>query len=92
MPLDHITLDAADGPCAAALARVYVATAGVDGSFPPEQSARLAEALRTAQVDHMIENYVGMSHGWAVSDHKVYDPAGAERHFKRVLTLFDEAL
>ena len=45
-------------------ARVYVGVAGVDRSFPPEQSARLAEALRTAEIDHMIENYVGMQHGW----------------------------
>lgn len=34
----------------------------VDGSFPPEQSARLAQALREAEVDHTIENYVGSAH------------------------------
>jgi carboxymethylenebutenolidase len=72
--------------------RVYVASAGVDQSFPPEQSARLAEALRRAEVDHIIENYVGMQHGWAVPDHAVYNEQGAERHWKRLLTLFDEAL
>ena len=42
-------------------ARVYVGMAGVDRSFPPEQSARLAEALRTAEIDHIIENYVACS-------------------------------
>jgi carboxymethylenebutenolidase len=74
-------------------ARVYVGTAGVDGSFPPEQSARLAEALRIAGVDHMIENYVGMQHGWTVPDRDgVYDETGAERHWKRLLTLFEETL
>jgi carboxymethylenebutenolidase len=72
--------------------RVYVAMAGVDNSFPPEQSARLAEALRTAGVDHAMENYVGMAHGWAVSDHAVYDRAGAERHWKRMLAFFGESL
>ncbi|SHF69774.1 carboxymethylenebutenolidase [Kaistia soli DSM 19436] len=72
--------------------RVYVGSAGVDNSFPPEQSARLAEALRSAGIDHMIENYVGMSHGWAVPDHSVYDVAGAERHWKRLLTVLEEAL
>ena len=45
-------------------------SAGVDNSFPPEQSARLAEALRRAEIDHIIENYVGMAHGWAVPDHR----------------------
>ena len=73
-------------------ARVYVGMAGVDRSFPPEQSARLAEALRTAEVDHIIENYVGMQHGWAVSDHSVYDEAGAERHWKRLTKFFGETL
>lgn len=72
--------------------RVYVGSAGVDGSFPPEQSALLAEALRRAEIDHIIENYVGMAHGWAVSDHSVYDERGAERHWNRLLTLFEETL
>ncbi|WP_117191807.1 dienelactone hydrolase family protein [Rhizobium terrae] len=73
-------------------ARVYVGVAGVDNSFPPEQSARFAEAFRLAGVDHIVENYVGMAHGWTVPDHGVYDEAGSERHFKRLLTLLEEAL
>jgi len=72
--------------------RVYVGVAGVDRSFPPEQSAKLAQALREAEVDHMIENYVGKQHGWTVPDHGVYDAAGAERHWKRLLEFFGEAL
>jgi carboxymethylenebutenolidase len=63
------------------------------GSFPPEQSARLTEALRVAGVDFAIENYVGKSHGWTVPDRDgVYDRDGAERHWTRLLSLFDEAL
>jgi carboxymethylenebutenolidase len=73
-------------------ARVYIGVSGVDRSFPPEQSARLAQALREAEVDHIIENYVGMAHGWTVPDHGVYDAAGAERHWTRLLTFFDETL
>jgi len=73
-------------------AKTYVGVAGVDGSFPPEQSALLAQALREAEVDHTIENYVGSAHGWAVPDHSAFHPAGAERHWKRLTTLFDEAL
>lgn len=87
--------DGADSPAANAgriKARVYVGVAGVDRSFPPEQSARLAQALREAEVDHVIENYVGMEHGWAVPDHRVFDERGAERHWARLLTLFDETL
>src|SRR5882757_1046282 len=66
--------------------------AGVDRSFPPEQSTRLEEALRNAEIDHAIENYVGMAHGWCVPDHGVYNEAGAERHWQRLITLFAETL
>ncbi|WP_262269060.1 MULTISPECIES: dienelactone hydrolase family protein [Microvirga] len=91
----RLASDAPDSPhrhVATITGRVYVGSAGVDGSFPPEQSALLAEALRRAEIDHIIENYVGMAHGWAVSDHSVYDEGGAERHWKRLTTLFDETL
>ncbi|BCG94021.1 dienelactone hydrolase family protein [Mesorhizobium sp. 131-2-1] len=91
----NLASDTADSPhrkAASIKARVYVGVAGVDRSFPPEQSARLAEALRVAEVDHAIENYVGMGHGWCVADHSVYNAAGAERHWKRLTTLFAETL
>lgn len=91
----NLASDAPDSPHLRApemKARVYAGSAGVDGSFPPEQSARFAKALREAEVDHMLENYVGMSHGWAVSDHNAYHPAGAERHWTRLLTFFEETL
>jgi carboxymethylenebutenolidase len=52
----------------------------------------LAQALREAEVDHAIENYVGCAHGWAVPDHGAFDAAGSERHWKRLTTLFDETL
>lgn len=87
--------DAPDSPhnhAASIRARVYVGIAGVDRAFPPEQSAKLAEALRRAEVDHIIENYVGMAHGWTVPDHSVFDENGAERHWKRLTTFFEEAL
>jgi len=91
----NLASDAADSPhhkAAAIKARVYVGMAGVDRSFPPDQSTRLAEALGVAEIDHAIENYVGMAHGWCVSDHGVYDAAGAERHWQRLTTLFAETL
>jgi len=91
----HLATDAQDSPhrhVSRIKGRVYVGSAGVDDSFPPEQSARLAEALRTAEIDSVIENYVGMSHGWAVPDHRVFDERGAERHWKRLLTFFEETL
>ncbi|TRD00632.1 dienelactone hydrolase family protein [Mesorhizobium sp. WSM4303] len=91
----NLASEAPDSPhrkAASIKARVYIGTAGVDRSFPPEQSARLAEALRVAEVDHVIENYVGSGHGWCMPDHGSYDEAGAERHWKRLLAFFAETL
>lgn len=91
----NLANDAPDSPqnnAAKIKARVYVASAGVDGSFPPEQSAKLAEAFRAAEVDHAIENYVGVAHGWCVPDHNAFDARGAERHHARLTTLFAETL
>ncbi len=91
----NLASDAEDSPHRKAdriKGRVYVGVAGVDRSFPPEQSARLAQALREAEVDHIIENYVGKEHGWCVPDHGVYDAEGAERHWKRLTTFFAETL
>ncbi|NUS19069.1 MAG: dienelactone hydrolase family protein [Mesorhizobium sp.] len=91
----NLASDALDSPhrkAASIKARVYVGVAGIDRSFPPEQSARLAEALRVAEVDHVIENYVGVGHGWCVKDHSVYDEVGAERHWRRLMTFFKETL
>jgi carboxymethylenebutenolidase len=91
----NLASDAPDSPhrsAAAIKARVYVGAAGVDKGFPPEQAGRLAEALRAAEVDHIIENYVGMAHGWCVTDHTVYNEVGAERHWARLATFFAETL
>lgn len=91
----NLASEAPDSPhlrAATMAGRIYVGCAGIDQSFPPEQSARLAQVLREAEVDHTLENYVGMAHGWAVPDHTVYNPAGAERHWKRLLDLFGETL
>lgn len=91
----NLASDQPDSPhlqAAALRARVYVGVAGVDGSFPPEQSARLALALRAAEVDHVIECYKGVSHGWTVLDNASYDKAGSERHFRRLEVLLREAL
>jgi carboxymethylenebutenolidase len=91
----NLASDAADSPhrnVSTIKGRVYVASAGVDPNFPPEQSARLAEALRVAEVDHIIENYPGKAHGWAVLDSRVFDQAGYERHWSRLAQLFTETL
>jgi carboxymethylenebutenolidase len=73
-------------------ARVYVAGAVEDPSFPEEQKQRLIEALANANVAHTVETYAGAKHGWVPSDSVVHDPAAADRHYRTLLALFDATL
>ncbi len=72
-------------------ARVYVAGAIEDSTFPDEMKARLEEAYTKAGVDHTIETYPA-KHGWVPRDTPVHDPAQAERHWQTLLALFDATL
>lgn len=91
----NLASEAADSPhlkAADIRGLVYVGNADNDGSLPREQSTRLADAMRAAGVDFTFENYLGVSHGWCIPDHGVYDERGAERHWRRITTLFAETL
>jgi carboxymethylenebutenolidase len=91
----NLANDAPDSPHLLAprmKARVYVAGAVQDASFPDEMKHRLEEALTAAGVDHRIETYEGLRHGWVPADMPVHDPAGAERHFRELTALLDSTL
>lgn len=90
----NLANDAPDSPHLLASkiqARVYVAGATEDGSFPDAQKVRLEQALTDAGVDHLIETYPAR-HGWVPTDTAAHDPAAAERHWKTLLGLFAETL
>jgi carboxymethylenebutenolidase len=72
-------------------ARVYVAGAIEDQSFPDDMKQRLDDALTSAGVDHVIETYPAR-HGWVPSDTPVHDAAAAERHWQALEKLFDATL
>lgn len=72
-------------------ARVYVAGAIEDASFPDDMKARLEAALTAAKVDHKIETYPA-KHGWVFYDTPVYDEAARERHWRTMTELFDDIL
>ncbi len=72
-------------------ARVYVAGAIEDPSFPDDMKARLDEALTEAGVEHTIETYPA-KHGWVLRDTPVYDAACAERHYQTLLALLESEL
>jgi carboxymethylenebutenolidase len=90
----NLASDAADSPHLLAhliKARVHVGVAREDASFPPEQAARLQHALREAQVDFVLEDH-NARHGWTMTDSPVFDAVEAERHWERMLALFDATL
>ena len=70
-------------------ARVYVAGAIEDPSFPEAMKQRLEEALTAASVVHTIETYAGARHGFCVPDAPTYDAAAAERHYGALFQLLD---
>jgi carboxymethylenebutenolidase len=73
-------------------ARVYIAGADEDGSYPPEMANRLDRALTDAKVDHRCEIYEGALHGWTMADFPVYNEPAAERHWRELLALFKATL
>jgi carboxymethylenebutenolidase len=90
----RLASDAPDSPHRLApkiKARVYVAGAIEDPSFPDEMKAELDEALTSAGVDHTIETYPAR-HGWVLRDTPVHDPAAAERHWTTLVALLDAKL
>jgi carboxymethylenebutenolidase len=90
----RLATDAPDSPHRLASkirARVYVAGAIEDGSFPDAMKARLDAALTDAGVDHTIETYPAR-HGWVLRDTPAYDAAASERHWHTLLALLDAKL
>ncbi len=90
----QLATDAPDSPHLLApnmRARVYVAGAIEDASFPDDMKQRLEQALTDAGVDHEIETYPA-KHGWVFRDIPVYDAAASERHWQSMLGLFDAKL
>jgi carboxymethylenebutenolidase len=91
----NLATDAADSPHRSApriKARVYVAGAVEDPSFPEEQKQLLIESLAAAKVNHTVETYAGARHGWVPTDSAVYNREASERHYKTLIALFDATL
>lgn len=90
----RLATDAPDSPHLLAPkihARVYVAGAIEDPSFPDDMKARLEQALTDAGVDHVVETYPA-KHGWVLRDTPTYDAAAAERHWTTLTELFAKTL
>jgi carboxymethylenebutenolidase len=72
--------------------RIYVGVAGIDPTYTAEEHGRLAQALRDADTDHVIETYHGMGHGWVYPDLAIYNASGAARHLRRIKEHFGEVI
>jgi len=73
-------------------AKVLVAGADQDSSYDEAQDARLRQALKDAGVEAEVSIWEGCRHGWVPTDMAVYNPDGAERHWRELVALFDGAL
>lgn len=72
-------------------ARVYVAGATDDASFPEEMKQRLITALADAGTDFRVETYPAR-HGWVFRDTLSYDEAACERHWTTLSTLLSDTI
>lgn len=72
-------------------AAFLIAIAENDDERSPQEKDVLKQAFTDAGLKAEIEVYPA-GHGWCPPDHRVHDPEQAERAWKRMLALFDEAL
>ena len=72
--------------------RVYLGYADKDELLPPDQIARLDEAMAAAGVHFTTELYKGAAHGFTAKDAPSYDATADALHHKRLAMLLDETL
>ena len=73
-------------------ASLLIAIADNDDKQDPKAKETLRAAFDAAKVQAEIEVYTGCEHGWTVPDSAVYNEAGAEKAWARMLDIFGKAL
>ena len=73
-------------------AELYFACAQTDSWAPPEMITALSAHLAGNGAKAEVEVYAGTHHGFAFPQRPVYDKGAAERHWERLLSLFDRRL
>ena len=71
---------------------LYVAAAEHDDYVPLDMVDRFEAALQETDVVGRVERYWGTHHGFAFDDRPAYDRRADERHWTRLLDLFDRNL
>ena len=69
-----------------------MAFAAQDPYVPQEVLDALPAAMEAAGVNHRIEIYPGTEHGFAFPERPAYNKAAGERHWERMLALFERQL
>lgn len=90
-----IKTEAADSPhlrAADIQAETYLAFAENDHYVPDDLLAGIREAFDAAGTNHRVEVYPGTGHGFAFPERADYVKAAAERHWERMLSLFERNL
>jgi carboxymethylenebutenolidase len=91
----RLATDAPDSPhrlVGRITADLYFGHADRDQGMPLEDIARLDEALRAGGNRYQSELYTGALHGFTMSDLPVYDKAASDKHWARLLGLFEKTL
>ena len=91
----RLATDAPDSPHLLApkmRGEIYVGVAGIDPHLGPDETARLETALKEGGTNYTLETYPGAQHGFAVPGHPVYDHDASERHWEKLLALFQRNL
>ena len=81
----HLSLGKARG-------ELYIACAEIDDLAPLPMVAELRTLFAAAGTPGELEIYAGVHHGFAFPQRPVYDKAGAERHWERLIALYRRRL
>jgi carboxymethylenebutenolidase len=73
-------------------AELYFGHADQDQGMTPEQIKGLDDALNAAGTKYEAELYAGALHGYTMPDLPVYNAAACEKHWQKMLALFDRTL
>ncbi len=91
----YLVTDEADSPhlvASKADAELYFACAEKDHWAPLEMVEALSQSLLGLDVEAEVEIYPGVEHGFAFPGRGAYDKAAAEKHWSRLLALFERRL
>lgn len=81
----HLTLGQARG-------ELYIACAEIDELAPLPMVATLQELFTASGATGELEIYPGVHHGFAFPQRKIYDRDAAERHWERLIALYQRRL